>query len=94
MRELLKRHDVDLNAQDGDGDTPLIDACAQGHLMAVTILIGADANLALLDNAGHSALFWAEWRVRQDTAAGAASVAPALRKKHKGIVALIKAHLA
>jgi len=91
MRELLKRRDVDTNAQDDGGHTPLM---CTSDLMATTILIAAGANLALLDNAGHSALFWAEFSVQQDMAAGGASVTPAERKKHKGIVALIKAHLA
>ena len=44
LRELLKRADLDLNAQDGDGDSPLIDACSQGHLMAATLLIGHGAD--------------------------------------------------
>jgi ankyrin repeat protein len=107
MRELLKRHDVDINAQDGVGDTPLIDACAQSHLMAATFLIGAGADLALVNNAGRSALFHAEHRVRQDVhapaappaappAAGAAPppavVTEAQRAEHKALVAVLKAH--
>ena len=102
MRELLKRADPDINAQDGTGDTPLIDACMRGHLMAATLLIGHGADLALLNNAGRSALFSAEWRVRQDALAPAAppaaGVAPprgvvteAQRAEHKVIVALLKA---
>ena len=97
MRELLKRADPDINAQDGVGDTPLTDACAEGQLMAATILIGAGANLALLNNAGRSALVIAERLVRRDAAppaAGAEPVAPALREKHKAIVAMLKGHLA
>ena len=107
MRELLKRHDVDVNAQDGDGSTPLIAACLQGHLMAATILIAAGANLALLNNAGHSALFYAERRVWIDArsplaapaappAAGAAAppavVTSAQRAEHKALVAMLKGH--
>ena len=105
MRELLKRHDVDINARDGDGNTPLINACTQGHLMAATILIGAD--LALLNNSGHSALFRAEQRVQQDALAPlAAPAAPpvaraaapravftrAQRAEHKALVAMLKGH--
>ena len=66
MRELLKRPDVDINAQDDNGDTPLFDTCSQGRLMAATILIGAGANLALVNNAGDSALSTAEERVAED----------------------------
>jgi ankyrin repeat protein len=97
----------DINVQDGDGRTPLIMACSQGHLMAATILIGAGADLALLTNAGQSALFWAEWRVQQDAvapaappaappAAGAAPtpavVTPAQRAEHTALVAQLKLH--
>ena len=95
MRELLKRHDVNINTQDNDGRTPLMSACDKGHLMAATLLIGHAADLALLDNAGHSALFWAENRLRQDAAppaAGDEAVSPALREEHKSIVNLLKAH--
>jgi hypothetical protein len=65
MRELLVLR-PDINAQSGNGDTPLIEACSQGHLMAATILIGAGADLALLDNAGRSALVFAERCVAAD----------------------------
>ena len=107
MRELLKRHDVDINAQNGSGDTPLIAACFQGHLMAATLLIGHGANSALLNNAGRSALFWAKRRVQHDAlaplvapaappAAGAAPppavVTEAQREEHKAVVALLKLH--
>ena len=95
MRDLLKRHDVNINTQDNDGRTPLMSACDKGHLMAATLLIGHAADLALLDNAGHSALFWAENRLRQDAAppaAGDEAVSPALREEHKSIVNLLKAH--
>jgi hypothetical protein len=66
LRELLKRHDVDINAQSGVGYTPLIDACSQGHLMAVTILIAAGADLALLSNASATALRTTEFLVAED----------------------------
>ena len=106
MRELLMLR-PDINAQDGDGNTPLIDACYVGHLMAVTLLIGHGANLALINNAGRSALFWAEWRVQQDAlapaaplaappAAGAAPppsvVTEAERAEHRRVVALLGMH--
>ena len=107
MRELLKRHVVDVNAQDDSGNTPLILACSNGHLMAATILIGAGADLALLENAGRSALFYAERRVQNDAlaplaapaappAAGAAAlpavVTRAQRAEHKALVAMLKGH--
>jgi ankyrin repeat protein len=95
LRELLKRTDPDLNAQDGDGDSPLMDACSQGHLMAATILIGHGADLALLNNAGRSALRLAEEVVARDAAprpAGAAPPTVAQRKQHKAIVAMLKGH--
>ena len=66
MRELLKRHDLNINAQDNDGATPLMDACDRGHLMAATLLIGLGADLALLDNSGESALRIAEQLVGHD----------------------------
>ena len=95
LRELLKRHDVDVNAQMNNGSTPLMDACLAGHLMAATALIGLGADLALLDNAGHSALWWAERRVARDAvppAAGAEPLNVAQREQHKGIVAMLKTH--
>ena len=72
--------------------------------MAATILIGAGADLALVDNAGRSALVWAEWRVQQDAlapaapppAAGAAPlpaiVTEAQRAENRRIVALLEMH--
>ena len=71
-----------------------MNACSHGHLMAATILIGAGADLALLNNAGESALRLAEELVARDAAPHAAGVAPptaAQREEHKAIVALLKA---
>ena len=62
--------------------------------LAHTAHIALGANLALLDNAGHSALWWAERRVELDAAppaAGAAPVTAAQRKEHRALVALLKA---
>jgi ankyrin repeat protein len=95
MRELLKRHDVNINVQDEHGTTPLMDACKEGNLMTATILIGAGADLALLDNNGKSALRFAVQLVRRDAAppaAGVEPVAPASREEHKALVAVLKAH--
>ena len=66
LRELLKSHDAELNAQDADGFTPLMYACAEGHLLAATTLIDAGADLSLLNHAGDSALGSAEARVEAD----------------------------
>ena len=95
LRELLKRDGVNLNAQDNDGDTALMDACGKGHLLAATLLIGHGANLALLNIAGRSALRLAERRVALDAAQPAAGAAPATaaaHKEHKRVVALLKLH--
>ena len=55
LRELLKSHDAELNAQDDDGDTPLMKACVKGHLLTATALIGHGADVNLRDKAGKSA---------------------------------------
>ena len=88
MRELLKRHNVGINAQDVVGSTPLMFACWEGHLTAATIVIGAGADLALRDNDGRSALDWAEWRVEEDALAppGAADPPPVkAQREHKAL---------
>ena len=88
-------HRPDVNAQSNDGHSPLINACDAGHLMAATILIGAGADLALLNNAGWSVLRYAERRVTRDAAPPAARVAPATAaqcKEHARVVALLKMH--
>ena len=84
-----------VNAQDNNGFTPLMWACSLGHLMAATILIGAGADLALLDNAGRSALRHAETRVAQDAVPPAAGVAPptaAQCSEHRSLIAVLAAH--
>jgi len=63
--------------------------------MAATLLIGFGVDLALLSNAGWSALRLAEWRVAQDAAPPAAGAAPpssAQRKEHADLVMLLKMH--
>ena len=103
VRELLRRPDASVNAQADDGGTPLMDACSWGHLMAATLLIGHGANLALLNNAGESALHLAEMRVEQDDEEpdeddeddeGEAQLRAARHEEHRGIVALLKVHRA
>ena len=57
VRELLRMPDTDVNVHDGDGRTPLMQACKYGRLKAAALLITHEAiDLTLLENAGHSAL--------------------------------------
>jgi ankyrin repeat protein len=93
VRELLSRG-APLNAQTTNGITPLMQACDKGHLAAATLLLDAGADLALLSNAGHSALAYAERRVARDAALPAAGAAPptaAQVAEHAALVALLKA---
>ena len=95
LRELLKSHDAELNAQDDNGDMPLMYACANGNLMAATALIGAGADVDLLNHAGWSALRHAERLVTRDAvppAAGAEAPTAAQLEEHRRVVALLKAH--
>ena len=57
--------DLDIDLQDEDGHTPLIDACISGDSRAVMQLILSGADASLLDNDGNSALAWAEHRVER-----------------------------
>jgi hypothetical protein len=93
VRELLSRSAA-VNAQADNGATPLICACIEGQLAAATLLLDAGADLALLTNAGWSALRCAEHRVAADAAPPAAGAAPptaAEVAEHKALVALLKA---
>ena len=106
LRELLKRPDVALNAQTTTGFTPLMETCLQGHLMAATLLIGNGADLALLNNAGESALRIAEELVASDEEEGdegddeddeddnedATPPRDARHEEHRCLVAQLKAH--
>jgi hypothetical protein len=80
-----------------------MDACRQGHLMAATLLIGHGADLALLNNAGVSALRLAEELVASDEEEGddedddddeedATQPRAAQHEEHRCLVALLKAH--
>ena len=60
----------------------------------MTVLLDAGADVALLTNAGTSALIWAERCVAADAAPPAAGATPptaAQRREHKSLVALLKA---
>ena len=95
LRELLKSHDAELNAQDAFGNSPLMDTCAKGHLMAATALIDAGADVNLLTNAGLSALSIAEARVEADgeEQEDESEEVPteAQKAEHEQLVALLKA---
>ena len=90
LRELLRRHDAELNAQDNNGFTALMEACEQGHLMAATALIAFGADVKLLNHAGESALRLAECRMARDSAAASKKV----KDEHKVLVAQLKLHRA
>ena len=93
MRELLSRGAA-VDAQETDGRTSLINACDKGHLAAATLLLDAGADLALLTNAGWSALRYAERRVELDDAEpdeGEEPPTAAQVAEHKALVALLKA---
>jgi len=95
LRELLRRPDAALNAQANDDNSPLMDACRMGRLMAATLLIAFGADLTLLNSAGESALHLAKQRVLDDTAPTAAGKAPPTaerREERKRVVALLLAH--
>jgi ankyrin repeat protein len=92
MRELLLRGGA-VNAQTNNGATPLTCACENGQLTTAILLLDASADLALLSNGGHSALFYAERRKAADAAPPAAGAAPptaAQVAEHKALVALLK----
>ncbi len=93
MRELLSRGAA-VDAQENDGRTSLINACDKGHLAAATLLLDAGADLALLTNAGWSALRYAERRIVRDAAPPAAGATPptaAQVAEHKALAQLLKA---
>ena len=56
VRSLLSGRDVDVNATDERGSTPLIEAARYGHDEICRILIAAGANLKAKDRDGKTAL--------------------------------------
>ncbi len=67
VAELLQRGAA-VNARASDSATPLMRACAEGHLAAATLLLDAGADLPLLCNNVHSALQLTKRRARVDKA--------------------------
>ena len=91
VHELLKRSDVDVNTRDNEGNTPLMNACLTGALAAAAALVGAGANLAMLNNGGTSALHIAEELAARE-APLLSDTREVSRKDLSAIVALLKAH--
>lgn len=52
----LLMHEAGPNIQDNDGNTPLHNACAQGHVKAVECLLAFKANARIKNNKGRTAL--------------------------------------
>ena len=95
LRELLESDGAELNAQDDDGCTPLISACAEGHATAAIALLGAGADARVPNTAGNSALRCAELLVARDAgppASGAEAPSAAQKEEQKQVVTLLKAH--
>jgi ankyrin repeat protein len=61
VAELLLTYDFDVNAQTDDGRTPLHEACLNGNLSLVRMLIDKGANLTIKDEIGLTALHEASW---------------------------------
>jgi cytohesin len=90
VRVLVSRRHVELDVEDVDGYTPLMDACYKGSYKAATCLIGQGADVALVDASGRSALYWAKRRVRID--AGDPGISAELRAGRKALVVLLEAY--
>ena len=56
VRSLLSGRDIDVNATDESGSTPLLEAARYGHDEICRILIAAGANLKAKDRDGKTAL--------------------------------------
>lgn len=61
MRFLLQRR-VDINAQDGNGCTPVIIAAQHDQAAAVAFLVKNGADMAICDGNGDTALHWAAYK--------------------------------
>ena len=51
--------DADVNAVDGDNQTPLVIAAANGNAETVSLLLRYKADLHINDSCDKSAIFWA-----------------------------------
>jgi ankyrin repeat protein len=60
MVKMLLAHGANVNTQDKTGQTPLMAAAAGGNLAVVKLLVGARADIRALDNAGHTAQWYAK----------------------------------
>ena len=61
---LLNTPNIDVNAVDKHGVTPLISAARNGHVDCLTSILRAGADVNKTDYAGNSALFLASWDVK------------------------------
>ena len=55
VEALLAHDDIEVDAQDGLGNTALMTSCAFGHLSSIRLLLAAGADKTLLNNAGKTA---------------------------------------
>jgi ankyrin repeat protein len=58
--DLLRVSGADMGIINGNGETPLMTACREGHHACVTVLVKADCNVdAVGDVSGNTALMYA-----------------------------------
>ena len=88
VRELLACGAV-VNARADNGLSPLLGACQNGQLEAAALLLGAGADLALLDERGRSALRLAEELVYIDDIDDIPPPSKQ-RREHKALVQLLR----
>jgi ankyrin repeat protein len=88
--EAVKQHlaaDVDVNAKDRMGWTPLCEAVINGHKEIVELLIANGADVNAKDDRGMSPLNWAIKQILQTSHSPAA-----LQQKYKEIDDLLRKH--
>ncbi len=59
---------ISLNLQNASGNTPLHWAALNGHLEAVKALVGAGADVTVINSAGHDAVYEAEMNEKNEVA--------------------------
>ena len=57
--ELCKKYSIDINAKDGEGKTPLLDAAKRGNALYFNELINQGANTSIQDSTGKSVVAYA-----------------------------------